>query len=384
MVQQLIEFSTPTATPAEIRYITELLERGAVHTPGHHYRQCVSQIREASGAAAVFLTASGSQALEFAALVSGVGPGDEVIMSSYTYYSSANAFLLRGAKIVCIDIDPTDMTMDADLLVSAITPRTRAVVAVHYGGVSSDLDTLQQICSDHHLLLIEDAAQSMYARYDGRALGSIGAMGCFSFHATKNITSGGEGGALLINDPLLIPRAREIAQHGTDRDAFLEGKLPSYTWRRPGSSYMMSELNAACLQAQLESIESIQQRRRTFWNHYRTALQPLVDRGDIGWQRIPAANDHNSHLFYITCGDASERAGLISRCDERGIQTATHYVPLHTTPYGRTAISFRGEDRYTTMMSQKLLRLPLHDRLTEGQLAHTIGVIFDFYGGVHV
>ncbi len=376
-----IRFNSPLIVGTETEYLRQVISQGTLDSSGYFNRLCRDVLESSVGSDRVFLTASGSQALEFAALLCGIGPGDEVIMSSYTYYSTANAFLLRGARIVFVDIAPETMTMDASLVEAAITEHTKAVVAVHYGGVSPDLDMLQEVCDSYDLFLIEDAAQSLFSSYKDRALGSIGQVGCLSFHATKNITSAGEGGALLVNDPSMVFQAEMIAQHGTNRKEFLEGGAIQYTWYCLGSSYGMNELSAAFLYAQLLQCDSVQERRMQIWYRYRMLLEPLVQAGSIRWQHIPSYNHHNGHLFYIKTASTEERAELVRWCRDHRVETATHYVPLHTTPYGTGHTRFHGEDRYTTSESQRLLRLPLHNGLSDRDVDRVAEVIDEFYGG---
>ena len=377
MSTDLIRFSEPeTAGNPQV----SLQRITSIESGGEYYREACSLLQGIVPTDGIFLTASGSQALEFAVMLAQVGQGDEVVMPSYTYYSTANAFLAAGASVVFVDIDPDTMTMDATLVEVAVTAATKAVVAVHYGGVSPDMDRLLEICDRYGLILIEDAAQSIGASYKGRPLGTIGALGILSFHATKNVTSGGEGGALLVNDSTLIESARMVSQHGTDRLKFLAGESDHYTWHTVGSSYMLGELSCAWLAAQLGEFSTIQSRRRKLWELYRELLKPLVEKGLLSIQTIPAWNDHNSHLFYILCRDAGERSRLQGYLSELGIQTATHYIPLHSTPYGKDHTRFSGPDRHTSDAAGRLLRLPLHTNLTDEQVVAVCHGIHDYYG----
>lgn len=319
------------------------------------------------------------QALSCAAAAEDIGEGDEVIMPSYTYYATANACINRGASVVCVDIDPKTMTMDAKLAAAAVTERTKSIIAVHYSGVSSDMDILKDICDRRGLSLIEDAAQSLGGIYRGKMLGSIGDYGCFSFHATKNITSGGEGGAVVTSDPEKAALLAMVTQHGTDRLQFLDGQIDRYTWQRAGLSCAMSELSAACLCAQFEELPLLQRRRRELWQLYHDQLSSQVPEGRYQLPQIPEYAVHNSHTFYLLCGGREERAALATALLASGIETATHYIPLHRTPFGRRSVRFSGEDRFTSSCSERLLRLPMHASLTQEDVLYVCERIRRFY-----
>ncbi len=347
---------------------------------GRFSRKAESLLQEIVPSKRTYLTSSGSHALEFASAIFDIGVGDEVIMPSYTYYSTANACMNRGASVIFVDIDPTTMAMDASLVESAVTPKTKAILAVHYGGVSSDMGLLLRLCEKYELVLIEDAAQSLGAFYQERALGTIGDAGCISFHSTKNITSGGEGGVLLLGDETKISYADMISQHGTDRLEYLREQKDSYTWHSLGSSYIMNEITCASLYTQLKSFNELQERRKAIWNRYRSRLASLKERGCIDWQRIPQWNTHNSHLFYILCKDLKQRSELQAFLMSSEIESATHYIPLHTTPFGKEHTTFNGDDVYTTATSNRLLRLPMHTQLTDADVERVCDTIGSFYG----
>ncbi len=374
---QKISFSIPERA-GDLSYELKALENTS--SGGAFSERAKTLLQEIVPSKRSYLTSSGSHALEFAVAVYDIGCGDEVIMPSYTYYSTANACMNRGASVVFVDVDPRTMTMDASLVEAAITERTKAVITVHYGGVSSDMDLLIDICRRHNLYLIEDAAQSLGAFYKDRALGTIGDAGCISFHSTKNITSGGEGGALLLRDEDRISYADRISQHGTDRLEFLRGEKDSYTWHTLGSSYIMNEITCASLYTQLERFSQIQNYRAQIWNRYRNKLSELYTQGLIEWQEIPIWNTHNSHLFYILTEDMKQRGELQQFLHERGIESASHYRPLHTTPFGREHTRFFGNDNHTTSQSSRLLRLPLHTQLTDEQIDYVCDTVSDFYG----
>ena len=324
------------------------------------------------------LTTSCTHATEMAALLADIQPGDEVIMPSYTFVSTADAFVLRGAVAVFVDIRPDTMNMDETLIESAITSKTKAIVPVHYAGVACEMDTIMNIAKAHNLMVIEDAAQGVMSTYKGKALGTIGDYGCYSFHETKNYSMG-EGGALLIQDPVNVERAEIIREKGTNRSKFFRGEIDKYTWVAAGSSYLPSELNAAYLYAQLEQAQQIFDNRMACWNRYYEQLTPLAEARRLELPVIPEGCQHNAHMFYIKVKDLDERTALISYLKQQGIQTVFHYIPLHSSPAGRALGRFHGEDRYTTRESERLLRLPMYYGLQESDVDQVVHAIRSFW-----
>ena len=332
------------------------------------------------GAKKVLLTTSCTSALEMAALLCDVKAGDEVIMPSYTFCSTADAFVQRGARIVFVDVRPDTMNIDEKLIERAISPRTKAICAVHYAGVSCEMDTIMGIARRHNLKVVEDAAQGMMSSYRGRALGTIGDYGCYSFHETKNYSMG-EGGALVINTGTGdIERAEIIREKGTNRSKFWRGQIDKYTWVDYGSSYLPGELNAAYLWAQLEEADKINDARLAVWNKYYEAFKPLADDGRIEIPQVPDGCVHNAHMFYIKCRNLDERTRFIAYMKERGIACVFHYIPLHSSPAGVKFGHFDGDDRFTTKESDRLVRLPLYYGMTEADADAVIGAAEDFLG----
>lgn len=330
------------------------------------------------GAAKVLLTTSCTHATEMAALLSHIQPGDEVIMPSYTFVSTADAFVLRGAVPVFVDIRPDTMNIDETLIEAAITERTRAIVPVHYAGVACEMDTIMDIARRYRLTVIEDAAQGVMSAYKGQALGTIGDFGCYSFHETKNYSMG-EGGALLIKDSAKAEEAEIIREKGTNRSKFFRGQIDKYTWVDAGSSYLPSELNAAYLWAQLEKAEEINNNRLAAWNYYQQALQPLEERGRIQLPVIPQGCVHNAHMFYIKVKDLQERTAFIEYLKKNEIGAVFHYIPLHSSPAGCRFGRFHGEDRYTTSESERLVRLPMYYNLSEDEQGYIVDKIMEFF-----
>lgn len=374
-----IPFNIPTVTGVEEKYLQEALRNRKLSGDGPFTQKCNAWLQEQSGAAKALLTTSCTHALEMSALLAGIQPGDEVIMPSYTFVSTANAFALRGATIVFVDIRPDTMNIDETLIEDAITERTRAIVPVHYAGVACEMDAILALAKKYHLLVIEDAAQGVMSSYKGKALGAIGDMGCYSFHETKNFTCG-EGGALLLRDERFVERAEILREKGTNRAKFFRGQVDKYTWVDLGSSYLPSELNAAYLYAQLEAAQEIYDRRMQKWEFYRERLQPLAERGLLELPVIPPGCVHNAHMFYIKAKDLEERSRLIDFLRQQGILAVFHYVPLHSAEAGRRFGRFHGEDRYTTRESERLLRLPLYDALSEKEMEEVTACIGRFYG----
>lgn len=374
----MISFNRPPHVGTEERYIAEAIVNKKICGDGVFTKKCSAWLEAQTKAVKVLLTTSCTHATEMAALLCGIRPGDEVIMPSYTFVSTADAFVLRGAKPVFVDIRPDTMNIDETLIEAAVTDRTRAVVPVHYAGVSCEMDTIMEIAARHRLAVIEDAAQGMMSTYKGRALGTIGDYGCYSFHETKNYSMG-EGGALLIREEGEIERAEIIREKGTNRSKFFRGQIDKYTWVDAGSSYLPSELNAAYLWAQLEMAQEINENRLKAWNIYYELLTPLAETGKIELPHVPEECVHNGHMFYIKVKNIQERTELISYLKERGVHAVFHYIPLHTAPAGKRYGEFRGEDKYTTKESERLLRLPMYYGIEPGEVDLVVGSVNSFY-----
>ena len=374
----MIRFNVPPYVGKETEYMKAAIDSHKICGDGEFTKRCNAWIEEHTGTAKALLTTSGTQALEMAALLSDIQPGDEVILPSYTFVSTANAFVLRGAKLVFVDIRPDTMNIDEKLIEDAITDKTRAIVPVHYAGVGCEMDTIMDIAKRHNLVVVEDAAQGVNAFYKGRALGSIGDYGCFSFHETKNYSMG-EGGAILINRPEQIEDAEIIREKGTDRSRFFRGQVDKYTWVNIGSSFLPSDINAAYLMAQLEMADEINENRLQSWTRYNEGLQDLAQEGVIELPYIPEECAHNAHMFYIKTKDMEERKALISYLKERDIAAVFHYVPLHSAPAGLRFGRFHGEDRYTTKESERLLRLPMYYNLSESDQQKVIDAVHGFF-----
>ena len=374
----MIPFNIPPYVGTENEYIVDAITSHKICGDGPYTKKCQSLLEAQTGSAKVLLTTSGTDALEMAALLCDLKPGDEVILPSYTFSSTANAFALFGAKLVFVDIRPDTMNIDETLIEAAITEKTKVIVPVHYAGVSCEMDTIMEIASRHGLLVVEDAAQGVMSAYKGKALGAIGHIGCYSFHETKNYSMG-EGGAILINDPRLVERAEIVREKGTNRSNFLRGQVDKYTWVDIGSSYLPSELNAAYLYGQLENAEKINQDRLTSWERYAEGLKCLADSGKIELPVIPTACKHNAHMFYVKAKDLEERTSLQKYLREHEIQTAFHYIPLHSAPAGKKLGRFCGTDKYTTRESERLVRLPMYYKLTSSEMNYVIDHIERFY-----
>lgn len=364
---QNISFNVPPYQKNAIGYMKHAIEQRKICGDGEYTKRCSAWLEQRTGSAKVLLTTSCTHALEMAAMLSGIQPGDEVIMPSYTFVSTADAFVLRGAKVVFTDIRPDTMNIDERLIEQAITPRTVAIVVVHYAGVACEMDTIMDIAHRHHLLVIEDAAQGMMSTYKGQALGTIGDFGCYSFHETKNYSMG-EGGALLIRDPNKILQAEIIREKGTNRSQFFRGEVDKYSWQEAGSSYLPSELNAAYLWAQLEEADAVNERRLEAWNQYYEELKPLEDAGKIELEKIPEGCIHNAHMFYVKVKDLKQRTDVLAYLKRQGIHAVFHYIPLHSAAAGKKYGYFYGEDVYTTRESDRLLRLPMYDGLTSEEI----------------
>lgn len=341
-------------------------------------QKCAEWFEEKTGTEKALLTTSCTHATEMAAILAEIGPGDEVIMPSYTFVSTADAFVLRGAKVKFVDIRPDTMNIDERLIEGAITSKTKAIVPVHYAGVGCKMDEIMDIARRHNLLVIEDAAQGVMSTYKGQALGTIGDFGCYSFHETKNYSMG-EGGAILIKNPDYIDRAEIIREKGTNRSKFFRGQIDKYTWVDAGSSYLPSELNAAYLWGQLEKADEIYNDRMRSWNQYYELLKPLAEKGCIELPTIPDGCEHNAHMFYIKAKDLDERTRLINYLKENSVGAVFHYIPLHSAPAGRKFGKFVGEDKYTTKESERLARLPMYYGLTGDDIEYVCQQISDFY-----
>lgn len=374
----MIDFNVPPYTGNEMKYIQQAVDNHKICGDGEFTCKCSSWMKNKFSAANVFLTTSCTHALEMASILTGIGEGDEVIMPSYTFVSTADAFVLRGAKIVFVDIRPDTMNLDERLIEDAVTERTKVIVPMHYAGVSCEMDKIMQIARKHHLMVVEDAAQGVMSTYKGRALGTIGDFGCYSFHETKNYSMG-EGGAILFNDSSYAEKAEIVREKGTNRSKFFRGQVDKYTWMDFGSSYLPSELNAAYLWAQMEMAEEINADRLQSWNYYDKALRQLAREGLITQPYIPEECVHNAHMYYIKAKDLEERTALISYLKAKGVQTVFHYVPLHSAPAGLRFGRFYGEDRFTTSESERLVRLPMYYHLTQQTMETVINGIYDFY-----
>ncbi|MCL4480545.1 MAG: dTDP-4-amino-4,6-dideoxygalactose transaminase [Candidatus Thermoplasmatota archaeon] len=370
----MIKFNEPTVTGEEIKNINDVIERAKFSGDGYYSQKSSDLMKKLTGSAGVYLVPSGTHALEMATLLSDIRKGDEIIMPSFTFSSTANAFILRGAKIRFIDIRPDTLNMNEELIEDAVTERTKAIVPVHYAGVSCEMDKIINLAKSYGLLVIEDAAQGILASFNGKPLGSIGDFGCLSFHETKNAQCG-EGGALLVNDNKNISFADILMEKGTDRKQYIRGEIDKYTWRNIGSSFLINELTAAFLYAQLSNIHEIIKHRLQLWNMY---LENLSDVDGLVAPKVPSNCQHNGHIFHIRLKDSVTRNKLQKYLSEKGIQTATHYVPLHSSPYGSKIATFVGEDQFTTVESSRLLRLPLHNKLNEQDIIHISGKIKDF------
>lgn len=374
----MINFNVPPYTGKEIEYIKQAVENQKICGDGPFTKKCNEWMERKTGTAKCLLTTSCTHATELAALLADIKEGDEVILPSYTFVSTADAFVLRGAKTVFVDIRPDTMNIDENLIEDAITDKTKAIVPVHYAGVGCEMDKIMDIANRHHLKVIEDAAQGIMSTYKGKALGTFGEFGCFSFHETKNFSMG-EGGALTIRDEKYIEDAEIFREKGTDRSKYFRGQVDKYRWQNYGSSYLPSDMNAAYLYAQLELADEITRARMDRWNEYREQLSGLAAEGRIELPYIPDYCEHNAHMFYIKTKDMEERTRLIQFLKEKGILAVFHYVPLHSAPAGIKFGRFHGEDNYTTKESERLLRLPMFYTLTADQVEYITDQVKAFY-----
>lgn len=374
----MIGFNVPPFVGNELKYIKEAIDSRKICGDGEFTKKCSKWLEEEFNTPKALLTTSCTHATEMAALLCDIKPGDEVIMPSYTFVSTADAFVLRGATAVFVDIRPDTMNIDEKLIEDAITDRTRAIVPVHYAGVCCEMDAIMDIAGRHNLFVVEDAAQAVCSTYKGRPAGTIGDFGCFSFHETKNFSMG-EGGALLIKDEKYIEDAEVIREKGTNRSKFFRGQIDKYTWVDAGSSYLPSELNAAYLYAQLERAEEINEARMSCWKRYYECLKPLEDKECIKLPYVPEECSHNAHMFYIKAADLKERSRLIEYLKSKGIESVFHYIPLHSSPAGQRFGRFAGEDRFTTSESERLLRLPMYFGLEPDTAEEISAEITRFY-----
>ena len=375
----MIPFNKPPLTGNEEQYVLEAMKSSKISGDGEFTKRCHRWFEETTGCTKALLTPSCTHALEMAAILIGIEPGDEVIMPSYTFVSTANAFVLRGAKIVFVDIRPDTMNIDETLIEAAITSKTKAIVPVHYAGVGCEMDTIMNIAQRHNLFVVEDAAQGMMATYKGKPLGTIGHIGTYSFHETKNYTSGGEGGLLLINDERFIERAEIIREKGTNRSLFFRGMVDKYTWVGIGSSYLPSEIQAAYLWGQLERAKAINNNRLATWDYYYTAFSDLQQHAKLSLPVIPAECQHNGHMFYLKCRDLEQRTAFLTHMSKNSVLAVFHYIPLHSAPAGKQFGRLHGADRYTTQESERLARLPIwFDMKSETQQA-VIQAVREFF-----
>lgn len=374
----MIHFSKPAFIGNEEKYLKEALTNQRLSGDGPFTKKCHEWFEKQIGTKKALLTTSCTHALEMAAILLDVKEGDEIIMPSYTFVSTANAFVLRGAKIVFVDIRPDTMNIDETQIEQAITDKTKVIVPVHYAGVACEMDKIMQIAKKYNLYVVEDAAQAITSTYKGKILGTIGDLGTYSFHDTKNITSG-EGGILLINNEKFKERAEIIREKGTNRSQFFRGEIDKYGWQDVGSSFLPSELNAALLFAQLENVDKIQEKRISLWNKYYEFLKDLEKKEFIELPRVPNDCTHNAHIFYIKCKDINERTNLINHLRSNGIYSVFHYVPLHSSSAGIKFGKFIGDDFYTTIESERILRLPLHYNLLEENIKEIANIVKHFY-----
>jgi len=378
----MISFNVPPYVGKEQEYIREVIEKNQkLSGDGLFTKKCNSWIEDKFNVEKALLTTSASTALDMSAILLDIKPGDEVIMPSFTFVSTANSFVLRGAKIIFVDIRPDTMNIDEKLIESAITDKTKAIVPVHYAGVSCEMEKIMEIADEYNLFVVEDAAQGVMSKYKGEALGTIGDFGAYSFHGTKNYTMG-EGGALVIKNERFIERAEIVREKGTNRSKFFRGQVDKYSWVDMGSSFLPSELNAAYLYAQLEVADKINQDRLCSWNKYQQGLGLLEKEGKIELPFIPESCEHNAHMFYIKCNNLCERTSLIKYLKNKEITSAFHYIPLHSSEAGLKFGRFNGEDKYTTKESERLLRLPMYFGLEPSKIEYVIDNIYGFYNGM--
>lgn len=375
----MINFNEPPFVGTEFGYVEQAVANKKICGDGPFTKKCNEWIEQTTGAQKALLTTSGTAALEMAALLCGIEPGDEVILPSYTFSSTATAFVLAGAKLVFVDVRPDTMNIDETKIEDAITDKTKAIAVVHYAGVACEMDAIMDIADRHGLKVVEDAAQAVMSTYKGKPLGAIGDFGCFSFHETKNYSMG-EGGAILIKDPQDGERAEILREKGTNRSKFFRGQVDKYTWVDYGSSYLPSDMNAAYLWAQLEKADEVNDSRLAIWDRYDEAFRPLAERGLLELPTIPRDCTHNAHMYYVKLRDLDERTSFISHMRDNGVQTTFHYIPLHSAPAGQKFGEFRGTDEHTTSESERLVRLPMFYGLSEADQETVIDAVKSFFG----
>lgn len=374
----MINFNVPPYTGKEVEYIKQAVENKKICGDGVFTKKCNEWMEERFHAQKVLLTTSGTTALEMAAILCGLKEGDEVILPSYTFSSTATSIVLTGATLVFVDVRPDTMNIDETKIEAAITPKTKAIVVVHYAGMACEMDTIMDIAGRYGLMVIEDAAQGVMSTYKGKALGTIGDFGCYSFHETKNYSMG-EGGALVINNPAYNEKAEILREKGTNRAKFFRGQVDKYTWVDYGSSYLPSDLNAAYLWAQLEKADEINDNRKETWNAYYEAFLPLQEAGKMHLPVIPEHCEHNAHMFYVKLKNLEERTAFISHLKEKGVQSTFHYIPLHSAPAGLKFGRFDGKDEFTTAESERLTRLPLYYQITDEDRTRVIECVKEFF-----
>ncbi len=374
----MISFNVPPYTGKELEYISEAIANHKICGDGPFTKKCNAWMEDRFHAQKVLLTTSGTTALDMALLLCDLSPGDEVILPSYTFSSTATAPVLAGAKLVFVDVRPDTMNIDEKKIEAAITDRTKVIIAVHYAGVACEMDTIMGIARRHGLMVVEDAAQGVMSQYKGKYLGTIGDFGCYSFHETKNYSMG-EGGAILINNPEYNEKAEILREKGTDRSKFYRGQVDKYTWIDFGDSYLPSDINAAYLWAQLEVADEINNDRLRTWGIYDELLRPLAEQGFIEQPTIPPECRHNAHMYYIKCKDLEERTALIRYLKESGIGAVFHYIPLHSSPAGKKFGRFNGKDEFTTKESERLVRLPMHYGLSREDSTFVAETVKRFY-----
>ena len=375
----MIPFNKPSFTGNEQQYVLQAMQSNKISGDGLFGKKCQAWFEEKLGCKKTLLTPSCTAALEMAAILIDIQSGDEVIVPSYTFVSTANAFVLRGATIVFVDIRPDTMNMDEKLIEAAITPKTKAIVPVHYAGVGCEMDVIMDVANRHGVFVVEDAAQGMMSSYKGKPLGTIGHIGAFSFHETKNYTSAGEGGLLIINDEQFINRAEIIREKGTNRSLFFRGMVDKYSWVDVGSSYLMNDVSAAYLWGNIEKADEINENRINSWNIYYDGLQELEDKGFLKLPTIPDACSHNDHMFYIKVKDLETRTELLEYLKQNDILSVFHYIPLHSAPAGLKFGRFDGADVCTTTESERLVRLPMHYGMNIGSIEKVIKNVKGFF-----
>ena len=375
----MINFNIPPFVGKELEYVKKAIENQKICGDGQFTKLCNKWIEETTGTKKALLTTSCTHALEMAAILADIKEGDEVIMPSYTFVSTADAFVARGATVVFVDIRPDTLNIDENLIEAAITDKTKAIVPVHYAGVSCEMDKILEIAKKYNLIVVEDAAQGVSSTYKGRALGTIGDFGCYSFHETKNYSMG-EGGAILIKDEKSAEQAEIIREKGTNRSKFFRGQIDKYTWVDFGSSYLPSDMNAAYLWAQLERVDDIFNSRMKVWNTYYKEFKPLADEKLLELPYVPEHCEHNAHMFYIKLKDLEQRTEFIDFMKANDVWTVFHYIPLHSAPAGIKYGRFHGEDKYTTRESERIVRLPLYYNMAEEDLSKVVRLVKEFFG----